>query len=51
MATKKTKSKAASEVLKLIDNDLSYTQALNKVLKSDKRISKKNLEKELEQYI
>jgi hypothetical protein len=51
MKTKKTKSKAASEVLRLIDNDLSYTKALNKFLKSDKGISKKNLEKEFKQYI
>lgn len=49
MTTKK--SKAASKVLKLMDNDYSYSEALKEVLKSDKRINKKRLEKELDKYI
>jgi hypothetical protein len=46
-----TKSASASKVLQLMDNDYSYTQALNIVLKSNKKINKNNLEKELELYI
>jgi hypothetical protein len=45
------KSKAASKVLQLMDKDYSYTEALKKVLKEDKRLSKKNLELELNKYI
>jgi hypothetical protein len=45
------KSKSASKVLQLMDKDYSYSKALAKVLKEDKRLSKKNLEKELEKYI
>ena len=45
------KSKAASKVLQLMDKDISYEQALKKVLKADKRLSKKKLEKELDAYI
>lgn len=45
------KSKAAKKVLQLMDSDYSYSEALKKVLKEDKRLSKKNLEKELEKYI
>ena len=45
------KSKAASKVLQLMDKDYSYQQALKKVLKEDKRLSKKKLEKELDTYI
>lgn len=49
MATKKSKS--ASKVLQLMDKDYSYQEALKTVLKEDKRISKKKLEKELSAYI
>lgn len=45
----KEKSKAASDVLKLMDMDYSYTQALEIVLGTF--ISKAKLEKELEKYI
>lgn len=45
------KSKAASKVLQLMDKDYSYSEALKKVLKDDKRLSKKNLELELNKYI
>ncbi len=34
-----------------MDNDFSYEKALKQVLKSDKRLSKKKLEKELDTYI
>ena len=34
-----------------MDKDYSYSEALKKVLKEDKRISKKKLEKELNEYI
>lgn len=45
------KSKAASKVLKLMDNDYSYSLAVKKTLKEDKRLSKKKLEAELTCYI
>jgi uncharacterized protein YoaH (UPF0181 family) len=45
------KSKAAKKVLQLMDKDYSYGEALKKVLKEDKRLKKKNLEKELDTYI
>lgn len=45
------KSKAASKVLRLMDNDYSYNRALKEVLKADKRLSKKKLENELNHYI
>ena len=45
------KSKACSKVLKLMDKDYSYQKALKEVLKNDKRLSKKKLEKELNTYI
>jgi len=45
------KSKACSTVLKLMDMDFSYTEALKIVLKKDKRLSKKKLETELNKYI
>lgn len=45
------KSKAASKVLKLMDQDVSYQNALKKVLASDKRLSKSKLEQELNKYI
>ena len=45
------KSKACSTVLKLMDMDFSYQQALKIVLKQDKRLSKVKLEKELNIYI
>lgn len=51
MSKEKPKSKAASKVLKLMDKDFSYSEALKKVLKEDKRLSKKKLEKELNTYI
>lgn len=45
------KSKAASKVLQLMDKDYSYSEALKKVLKEDKRLDRKKLEKELDKYI
>ena len=45
------KSKAASKVLKLMDKNLSYQNAIKLVLKEDKRLSKKKLESELNKYI
>jgi uncharacterized protein YoaH (UPF0181 family) len=45
------KSKAVKKVLQLMDKDYSYTEALKKVLKEDKRFKKKNLEEKLEKYI
>jgi hypothetical protein len=49
--TKPKKSIAASKVLQLMDKDYSYQNALKEVLKNDKRLSKKKLEKELEIYV
>ena len=48
---RKTKSKACSKVLQLMDADLSYSQALRNVLEADKRLNKQRLEKELSYYI
>ena len=45
------KSKAASKVLKMMDKDYTYAAALKKVLQEDKRLSKKNLEAELNAYV
>jgi hypothetical protein len=45
------KSNACSQVLKLMDKDHSYSEALKKVLSSDKRLNKAKLEKELDNYI
>ena len=45
------KSKAASKVLKLMDQDYSYEKALKTVLSGDKRLSRKKLKIELERYI
>jgi fatty acid-binding protein DegV len=45
------KSKAASKVLQLMDKDFSYQEALKTVLSSDKRLNKRELEKELNIYI
>lgn len=44
------KSKEASLVLKLMDKDYSYKDALNAVVKS-KKVNKRTLEKELDNYI
>ena len=46
----KTKSIECSQVLKLMDKDLSYNEALAVVLKYSS-IDKKSLEKELDLYI
>ena len=51
MPKKPKKSKAASKVLQLMDEDYSYQKALKTVLSSDKRLSKAKLEKELDIYI
>jgi hypothetical protein len=48
---KRKKSNAAHKVLSLMDKDFSYEKALRKVLKSDKRLNKVKLEKELDFYI
>lgn len=45
------KSKEASNVLKLLDNDYSYKEAMEKTLQSFKNISKRDLEIELDIYI
>jgi len=45
------KSKACSKVLKLMDKNHSYQKAVKLVLESDKRLSKKKLENELNSYI
>ena len=45
------KSKACSNFLNLMDKGYSYQKALKEVLKTDKRLSKKKLEKELNTYI
>jgi hypothetical protein len=47
----KGKSKAASRVLKLMDQDLSYQEALRISLKENKGVGKRTLEKELDKYI
>lgn len=45
------KSKAASRVLRLMDEDYSYQQALKIALKENKGVGKRTLEKELDRYI
>ena len=45
------KSKACSAVLRLMDEDLDYTQALRQVLGENPTIDRAELEKELETYI
>lgn len=45
------KSKPASEVLKLMDNDYEYQQALKIVLSKYKNVNKAELERELDNYI
>lgn len=45
------KSKEASNVLKLLDNDYSYKEAMEKTLQNFKNISKRDLEIELDIYI
>lgn len=45
------KSKEASAVLQLMDQDYSYEQALKKVLSKYKNVDKAKLEKELNTYI
>jgi len=47
----KGKSKAASMVLKLMDQDISYQEALRISLKENKGVGKRSLEKELDKYI
>lgn len=47
----KRKSKAASRVLKLMDQDMSYQEALRISLKENKGVGKRSLEKELDKYI
>jgi hypothetical protein len=47
----KGKSKAASRVLKLMDQDISYQEALRISLKENKGVGKRSLEKELDKYI
>lgn len=45
------KSIAAHKVLEMMDEGISYEKALKKVLKADKALTKKELEKELNIYI
>jgi hypothetical protein len=47
----KGKSKAASRVLKLMDQDISYQEALRISLKENKGVGKRSLEKELDKYV
>lgn len=54
MATKKKtvkKSEAASMVLRLMDNDYSYSKALKTVLTLKPRVNKQKLERELNKFI
>lgn len=45
------KSIAAHKVLELMDNDISYQQALKQVLEQDETIDQIELEKELDLYV
>jgi len=45
------KSKECIAVLQLMDQDLTYSEALKNVLNSNKELSKEKLEKELNKYI
>jgi DNA-directed RNA polymerase subunit L len=45
------KSKAASRVLRLMDEDYSYQEALRIALRENKGVGKRSLEKELDRYI
>jgi len=45
------KSKAASRVLRLMDEDYSYQEALRISLRENKGVGKRSLEKELNRYI
>ena len=47
----KTKSKAASRVLSLMDEDYSYQEALKISLRENKGVGKRTLEKELNKYV
>jgi hypothetical protein len=47
----KTKSKAASRVLRLMDEDYSYQEALRISLRENKGVGKRTLEKELNKYV
>lgn len=45
------KSRAARKVLRLMDQDYSYSTALKRTLREDKRLRRWKLEKELKKYI
>jgi len=45
------KSEGAKKVLQLMDEDYTYTDALNKVLRDDTYISRETLEHELNKFI
>jgi hypothetical protein len=47
----KTKSRAASRVLSLMDEDYSYQEALKISLRENKGVGKRTLEKELNKYV
>ena len=47
----KGKSKAASRVLRLMDEDYSYQEALRISLRENKGVGKRTLEKELNKYV
>ena len=51
MDTRKKKSNACKKVLRLMDEDYTYTEALKKTLSEDMRLSKRKLERELSHYI
>ena len=45
------KTKQASEVLQLMDEDFTYPEALRKVLKKNKKLTRTKLEKDLNPFI
>lgn len=45
------KSKAAQKVLRLMDEDILYVEALYMVLDEDKSLNKEELEKEIDLYV
>ena len=47
----KGKSKAASRVLRLMDEDYSYQEALRISLRENKGVGKRTLDKELNKYV
>lgn len=50
-SNKSKKTAGCRKVLRLMDEDFSYSKALAKTLREDKRLSRKKLETELNKYI